>query len=154
MPEDDRAMSKEQAAKYQHHLQMLSQSHVEDAYREGFCDWVFTDGKLPGPLSVQRFLHLESFMELAQTLAWRAPAVDVYFLIRAALPVEQNRPANSISLAHTCFENWRFYVGFRCGRNDYCNCGDCLVDSQGVSALIQSRKLKTMMLPAPIAKQV
>jgi hypothetical protein len=49
-------MSREDAEKYQHHLQQLSKPHVEDAYRNAFSDCALMSGQPPTPRTIQRLL--------------------------------------------------------------------------------------------------
>jgi hypothetical protein len=53
---DESQMSKEEAQQYQRELAKLPESHVENTYRAAFSDCALSNGKLPGPSTIQRFL--------------------------------------------------------------------------------------------------
>jgi 2-keto-3-deoxy-galactonokinase len=55
---NDELLSREQAEQYQKRLAMLSEAHVEDAYRKAFSDCALTDGKIQAPSAIQRLLYI------------------------------------------------------------------------------------------------
>jgi hypothetical protein len=54
--EPNEPMSKEEVERLKHNLSLMAKPHVEQAYRQAFCECALVNGRIPNPSTIQRLL--------------------------------------------------------------------------------------------------